>query len=232
MTDRADYTDPAYPSASRSAHAHDLSDDRDATAVAGTGTNSGEASKDPEQIRRDIERTRRELGSNVDALADKVTPAKIMQRQTGKIRSALGSVSEKVMGPVSDATDAAGDLPNAAVEKAKGNPMAVGLIAFGVGWLIASLMPASEKEQRMAAQIKEAAEPLVEEAMGAAKSMGEAMKEPAENAAAAVKEAATEAVDTVKSEAADATDTVKGEAADATETLKAEAGSSPNDAPR
>lgn len=218
MTDRADFTDPAYPAAPRPARtAHDdyrdlSSDDLEAMAVAGTTSESGTGSKDPDQIRREIERTRRELGSDVDALADKVTPSKIIQRQTGKIRSALGSVSDRVMGSASDASDAVGELPHTAVQQAKGNPMAVGLIAFGIGWLAASLVPASASEQRMAAQIKDAAAPLVDEAVGAAKSVGESLREPAQNAAAAVKDAAADAVDTVKSEAADAKDTVAEQA--------------------
>ncbi|RJT91196.1 DUF3618 domain-containing protein [Cryobacterium melibiosiphilum] len=181
-------------------------------AIAGSDTESGAASKDPDQIRREIERTRRELGSDVDALADKVTPSKIMQRQTGKIRNALGSVSDRVMGSASQASDAVGELPHTAAAQAKGNPMAVGLIAFGVGWLAASLVPATASEQRMAAQIKDAAAPLVDEAVGAAKSVGESLKEPAQNAATAVKDAATEAVDTVKGEAVDAKDAVTDQA--------------------
>ena len=218
MTDGSDHTDPAYPGAPRSARTpqdnyRDLStDDLEAMTIAGTDTESGATSKDPDQIRREIERTRSELGSNVDALADKVTPSKIMQRQTGKIRSALGSVSERVMGQASQASDAASELSQGAVQQVKGNPMTVGLIAFGVGWLAASLVPATAPEQRMAAQIKTAAAPLVDEAVGAAKSVGESLKEPAQNAAAAVKDAATEAVDTVKGEATDAKDAVKEQA--------------------
>ena len=215
MTNRADYTDPADQRSGRSTHEtyRDLgADDLEAMAVAGTDTQTGATSRDPDQIRREIERTRSELGSNVDALADTVTPSKIMQRQTGKIRSALGSVSERVMGTTSQTADAVGELPHTAVQQAKGNPMAVGLIAFGVGWLAASLVPATAPEQRMAAQLKDAAAPLVDEAVGAAKSVGESLKEPAQNAAEAVKDAATEAVSTVKSEATDAKDTVKEQA--------------------
>ena len=39
-------------------------------------------SDDPDAIREDIERTRRELGQDVDALSDKVNPGKIAQRQS------------------------------------------------------------------------------------------------------------------------------------------------------
>ncbi len=46
-------------------------------------------SDSPDQIRADIERTRGELGSDVDALADKVSPSKIVERQVDKVRGAL-----------------------------------------------------------------------------------------------------------------------------------------------
>src|SRR5258707_261865 len=49
----------------------------------------------PDAIRADIEATRREFGSDVDALADKVSPSKMAQRQTRKLRSVLGSVKDK-----------------------------------------------------------------------------------------------------------------------------------------
>ena len=39
-------------------------------------------STDPEQIREDIERTRAELSSDVDALTDKVSPSQVVHRQT------------------------------------------------------------------------------------------------------------------------------------------------------
>ena len=51
----------------------------------------------PDEIRADIERTRAELGQDVDALADKVTPSKIAERQTRKVRRALTSVKDRVM---------------------------------------------------------------------------------------------------------------------------------------
>ena len=40
-------------------------------------------SENPDQIRRDIERTRAHLSSDVDALADKVTPGRIVERRVG-----------------------------------------------------------------------------------------------------------------------------------------------------
>ena len=164
-------------------------------------------SNDPEVLRSQIEDTRRDLGADVDALADKVTPGKIMQRQTTKVRGALSSVKDRVMGSASDtgdslggAADEAANLAHTAVDKAKGNPLAVGLIAFGVGWLASSLIPASTVEKKVAANVKDAAEPLVDEVKGAAKEVGENLKQPLTDAADAVKGTATDAADTVKSE--------------------------------
>ena len=45
-------------------------------------------SENPDVIRADIEATRARLGTNVDAVADKVTPSNIVQRQTDKVKGA------------------------------------------------------------------------------------------------------------------------------------------------
>ena len=92
---------------------------------------------DPDEIRSDIERTRLELGQDVDALADKVNPAKAAQRQTDKVRRAATRLKDRVMGTASDVVDstqdAVADAPRKVASATQGNPIAVGLIAFGVG---------------------------------------------------------------------------------------------------
>jgi hypothetical protein len=106
---------------------------------------------DPDAIRNDIERTRMALGQDVDALADKVNPAKAAQRQTDKVRRAATRLKDRVMGTASDVVDstqdamghageAVADAPRRVASAAQGNPVAVGLIAFGVGLLAASLI--------------------------------------------------------------------------------------------
>ena len=62
-------------------------------------------SNDPEQIRREIERTRTELSDNVNALGDKVNPGSIAKRQVGRVRGAATSVKDAVLGSASDAAD-------------------------------------------------------------------------------------------------------------------------------
>ena len=184
----------------------------------------------PDQIRAEIEKTRRELGGDVDALADKVSPSKIVDRQTDKVKQAFGSVRDKVMGAADDTGSAisdagssvaehVGDAKDKVVAKAEGNPLAVGLIAFGVGLLAASLVPASAKEKKVAAEVKDQAQPLIDEVTDVAKEIGTNLKEPAQDAAAAVKDAAADSIETVKQDAQYAVADVKDQAGQARENV-------------
>jgi len=183
--------------------------------------------KTPEQIRAEIDATRNELGYNVDALADKVDPSQIAHRQAEKVKSRFTNAKESVMGSVHDKQQSAGSTADSAketgqqaVEKVKGNPLAVGLVAFGAGWLLSSLIPASEKEQDLAAQVKEKAAPLVDEVKGAAQDAAQNLKGSAQDAAAAVSETAQDAVGTVKDEAQSATSDVKDSAQESKDTVQ------------
>ncbi|MDN3480845.1 DUF3618 domain-containing protein [Arthrobacter sp. APC 3897] len=195
-------------------------------------------SENPDAIRADIEETRRRLGSNVDAVADKVTPSHIVQRQTDKVRDAVFGVKDKVMGAADQMTDkvqsgtgtaadgmgragsAAGDAPHKLAGKAQGNPMAAGLIAFGAGLLAASLIPASEKERVAADNLKTAAEPLTNQVADAAKDVAQGLREPAREAMENVKTTAAEAAQNVQQESQSAAGDVKDKAADAKDNVR------------
>ena len=184
----------------------------------------------PDAIRADIERTRRSLGADTDALVDKVTPGKIVDRQKDKVRSKFDSIKDRVMGAADDASGSASDMAGRAGEaahdaahtvkaKAEGNPLAVGLIAFGVGLVAASLIPSSEKEKEVSQSLREGAQPLVDEATAAAKSVASNLQDPATEAAEALKSSATEAVEHVKGEATTAKDDVQSRAGDARDNI-------------
>jgi uncharacterized protein YjbJ (UPF0337 family) len=187
-------------------------------------TDQSTRSDDPEVIRRDIEATRADLSRDVDALTEKVSPARVMERRVDRAKSAVGSVKEKVMGD-----GAATAAPSAARQKTQGNPMAAGLIAFGAGWLFSSLLPATEKEKQAATTVKDKAgehsdtltAPL-KEAAGNAK---ENLQGPAQDAVASVKDKATDAASTVKDEAASAKDDVAGSAQQAKDQVTSSNGS-------
>src|SRR4051794_6903436 len=220
-------------------------------------------SDDPDQIRREIERTQAHLSTDVDALTEKVTPSRIVARRVDRAKAAGRRLTDRVMGSddptpgyydphnpygytdtrsprhaatdtvrsasagVSDAASSAAstisdtassaaaavqEAPQAVRRQPRGNPLAAGLIAFGAGWLVSSLLPASRQEQRLAQQATEKAaevgRPLADKAREAAVEVKDNLQEPAQQAVASVKDTATEAgrtvVDEGKSAAQDA----------------------------
>jgi len=196
-------------------------------------------SSDPDEIRSDIERTRYELSSNVDALADKVSPGRVLHRQGDRLRSAGGSLRDRVMGSADDVRSSAGDAardrlgsardavasaPDAAREHTAGSPLAAGLVAFGLGLVASALVPASRPEQQAAQAVKEKSEPLVDEAKQAAQDVAQNLKDPAREAASRVGDTAKQAAQDVKGEATDAKDAVVDHAQDAQEKVRDAAG--------
>jgi predicted ribonuclease toxin of YeeF-YezG toxin-antitoxin module len=59
-------------------------------------------SSDPDVIRRQIEETRRELSYDVDALNEKVNPARVMDRRVSAAKGKLARAKDKVMGTATD----------------------------------------------------------------------------------------------------------------------------------
>jgi len=188
-------------------------------------------SNDPEQIRREIERTRTELSDNVNALGDKVNPGSIAKRQVGRVRCAAASVKDAVLGSASDAADTGqrvagsigdtvSDAPTAVARKAQGSPIAAGLIAFGAGLLVSSMLPASRAEQQAAQAVKDTAQPLVDDLTDTAKEIAGNLQEPAQQALEEVKATATDSTATVRDEAASAAADVKAKAAESKDTLQ------------
>ena len=207
-------------------------------------------SNDPEEIRADIERTRAGLSDNVDALADTANPKNIAKRQASRVKQAAVGVKEHIMGSddpydsgqVGDAKyavqekaadakyalqdkassvgDAVSNAPAQIKQRARGNPMAAGLIAFGAGLLISGLIPSSEKEKEAVSTLQEKVEPLKEKATEAAKEVASNLQEPAQEAAQSVKETAAQGVQNVKDEGASAKQDVQGQVQDSAETVK------------
>jgi gas vesicle protein len=181
-------------------------------------------SSNPDQIRREIEETRAELSGDVNALADSVKPSTVARRQADKVKSGVASVKDSIMGNADDASssvsDAAGsvsdkasDAKSAVRRQARGNPLAAGLVAFAGGWLLSSLLPATQAERQGAAALKEKAQPLAEtvgsELSSVAKDVAENLKEPARDAVEQVKSSAADSAATVKDEAKSTASDVK-----------------------
>jgi gas vesicle protein len=189
----------------------------------------------PDQIRADIERTRLELSSNVDALGDKVSPSHVAHRQVDRAKGAVTGVKDRVMGSAADlssgvadktssatgsVTDTLSASPDAARRQTRGNPLAAGLIALGAGWLVGSLIPASSREREAATAVKDNAMQLKEPLTEVAKDAASHLQEPAQQAVEAVKSEAADAVQNVKDQGAEATSQVQDEAQQAKETVQ------------
>jgi hypothetical protein len=90
--------------------------------------------------------------------------------------------------------------------KTQGNPLAAGVIAFGLGMLVSSLIPSTEKEREVVSQLQENLEPVKEKASEVANDIGDSLKPAAQEAAESVKTTAQESVESVKQEGQSAAD--------------------------
>lgn len=216
--------------------------------------------QDPEELRAEIARTRAELGDDLDVLVEKVTPSKVVERKVDATKEAVVGVKEKIMGSASSAkesvmgstssatssagssvsnaghtvADVASQAPTAVKQKASGNPFAAGVVAFGLGWLVSSLLPASRVEQQGAEALKDAAQsvadPVKQGLASAANEVKDTLAPAAQEAVQAVKQEATDAASTVKEQAGQAQAEVKDQATTSAGTVKETASSAAQDA--
>ena len=204
-------------------------------------------SNDPDEIRADIERTRAALSDDVDDLAESVKPKNVAGRQVGKVKEAASNIKDRVMGSddddysgsavgtvgdkassakdtvsekASEAGEAVRQAPRRMRRKAQGNPLAAGVIAFGLGMLVSSLIPSTEKEREAVSQLQDNLEPVKEKASEVAQDMAENLKQPAQEAAESVKTTAQEGVENVKQEGQSAAADVKDQTQASKETVQ------------
>lgn len=167
-------------------------------------------SQDPEALRAEIARTRADMDTTLAQLEDRVSPSRIRERQTEKVRSRWRSARESVMGSASGGAGSVGDAagsaqgavqqaPERAEQMTRGNPLAAGLIAFGVGALAGSLLPTSDAEEELAGGLRDTfEEPVKQQLQSAAQDVRGELQDHAQHAAEDVKMRAEEAVATTK----------------------------------
>lgn len=171
-----------------------------------------------ERMTTEIAGTRENLSRDVDALYDKVSPSRVVERRKAAVRGRLSGVRDKVMGTTQGATGSVGGTAQQAVttvqRQTQGSPLAAGLVAFGAGMVASALIPASEKEARATQRLTEAAKGsgIVEEAKSVGQEVGQNLKDKAAEAAQEVKASAQDSAQTVREEGQSAAQTVKEEA--------------------
>ena len=198
---------------------------------------------DPEQIKADIEATRAELSRDVDALAETVRPANVVQRQKDKVTSKVFGAKDSVMGSAAGAKDSvmgsarlgavrlrrrpAHHRRRHLVRSARRTPADAGQPARRgpdrprrrlAGRARCCRRPAPSA--RRPARLKEKAAPLAHEVADMAKEAAQNLQEPAQQAVQEVKSAGTEAVETVKAEGTSTAADVKDSAKDSAQTVK------------
>jgi len=198
----------------------------------------------PEELRREIEQTRMGMSENLDAIGDRVSPGRIVERRANRVRNGVSSVRERVMGVpaavgstlsdhtpstggvtdrVSGAGEALKSAPESARSTAQGNPLLAGAVAFGAGFAAAAIFKGSEAEARAATTLQEKAQPLKEEAQNVAREVASGLQEPAQQAAESLKETATSGAESVKEAAQSSAQQTKEAGQSAVEDVKAKA---------
>ncbi len=207
-------------------------------------------SEQPEDLRRDIARTRAEMDQTLAQIEDRVSPSRIKERQVDRFRGRWERTRDAVMGSdgpdvgeragevgdrisqradeigdrASEVTDRAGDAAQHAAERARqapgqveevtrGNPLAAGLIAFGLGALAGSLAPSSAPERQLASGLRDEFEgPLKSELQTAGGAVKEDLQQHAQQAVEETKQTAQQAADRTTAEARGRAEEVRDEA--------------------
>ncbi|NYH43723.1 gas vesicle protein [Micromonospora jinlongensis] len=147
-----------------------------------------------------------------------------MSHMAGSVRDetrSLGHQSREAMGSV---RDEARSLGHQSREQAQGNPVAAGLVAFGVGLLAASLIPPSGRERHLAGRartmVSEHSDQLREQASQVGHQMQDNLREPAQQAAQSVRSTAQQGVSAVRDQGRSAAGQVQGETHAAADDLR------------
>ena len=154
-----------------------------------------------EELRRDIEQTRDGLSDTLDAIGDRVSPGRVLERRKNRAVQSFQSLRDRLMGTVSSAKDGLSDSTGSAVDtltstpdavraQTQGSPLATGAVAFGVGFLIAAVFPPSQAEQQAAQSLLDKAEPVKDELVAAGQDVADELKDSARAALDEVKDTA------------------------------------------
>ena len=190
------------------------------------------------ELRRDLDEQRDDIARTVDEIQNRVSPGRVWARESHRVRHRFTDWKDRIMGNdqpdyssgyrsgsshgteatgsgigerFSDAKESVAGTPEALRRQTQGNPLAAGLIAFGAGLLVSSLIPETQREQKLAEGIQPLVSDVVGEARQAASAVAQELKEPAEQAVQDVKEVAQQAASQVRETAQAGVDEVRHE---------------------
>jgi len=199
-----------------------------------------------DELREQLEYQRADLTRDVQAIGDRVSPGRMVDRRRAATRQRWDDIKCRVMGTTDDlrggmadhahgmadtATEMAHDagetirsVPEMARRETRGAPLLAGALAFGMGAMAAMMLPSSEKEREVVRRyeddLSDVAEGVKGQVTGVAKDTASNMKGEAQAAVQDVKESAMSAADQVKQEASSAAGDVSEQARGATQEVK------------
>lgn len=179
------------------------------------------------ELRREAQTQREHMGTTLEAIGDRVSPERMVERRKAAIGQRVRSVRDSVMGSrdyeepfttrmreqagnaVGTAAERVQHAPEMVSQQTRGNPLAAGLVAFGAGMLLATIFPETETEQHLVQaaqpqmqhateQLKESGRELAQEAKQHGQELTQEMKSAGSDAAGAVKEQAQSSAQQVR----------------------------------
>jgi Protein of unknown function (DUF3618) len=181
-----------------------------------------------DELRRDAQGQRERMGETLEAIGDRLSPERIVERRKAAVGQRFRSMKEAVMGSpdydeldrssgglrgraegvASSASDAlqgatqqVQHAPQAIAAQARGNPLAAGLVAFGLGALFATVLPKTRTEQQLVEEARPQLESAAEELKGVGRAVASDAKERTTSAVAEVKAAGENATESVRDRA-------------------------------
>jgi ElaB/YqjD/DUF883 family membrane-anchored ribosome-binding protein len=113
----------------------------------------------------------------------------------------MGRVRDTVMGSAEGARGRLGDAERRVEDRVEGNPLGAGAVAFGIGFLIGSVLPGSRPEERLVGQVEPVLTDVASTAAEEARTAAEELAPAAREEAAALRDEAAGAARTVKDRA-------------------------------
>lgn len=193
-------------------------------------TTTDELSTD--ELRRDIEARRDDIGRDLYAIGDRVSPGRVAERTRNRASRRMASWKDRVMGSADQAAshiDATGasvtdrldglrpsELSDRVEHRVEGSPLGMGLVAFGFGFVLGSLVPGTSSERRAAEAIEPQLQQTAREAASTAREAADHLAPQAQEELDAVRDdaahAAAEVSERGRDEARAAVDEVRGAA--------------------
>jgi len=146
------------------------------------------------------------------------------QRRAIDLRTSAGDTSQGIMQSTQDTMHSVSDTvrqaPQFVEHQTQGNPLAVGLVAFGMGLLAATLIPQTRREQDFASQLQPHLQDAARSIGSTGREMVDELKPMAQDAAQQLQSSAKESAQHVADSAKSAAQDVKQDAQSAASNVK------------